>query len=252
MFAVPECVPYRKRFAEKLRRKKAVQRVRVPVPGGASFFRLIVPTYGEMPWQAVQAAVGTLPVLLPDGVHAPEDVPLRVFVPQRFPLLCAAQTAAFLLRQRAPIPSLGVLDPGGALRGKAAILLPVAREVRIVTDRPERFAEDVQIAMREWGAALTVGRERTLLRNCTAILCENGDDVSSAEAVFCVRQSMQRADTVCLSRFVPPPDLDALRPAKIDPLLFAAALYELCGVRMPERCRFADFHAGTQSAGFFS
>ena len=247
MFVVIEPVPCRRRFAERLRRERAVRCVRVPVPGGASFFRLVTPYCGGIPWQAVRRAAGKLFVLLPETPSMPKDELPRVFVPRQFPLLCTTQTAAALLCENAPVASLGVLDPRGALCGHTACLLSAARDVRIVTDHPERFRQDVYSAMRERGAAMTVERDRALLRGCRVLVCENADDApGGADAVFCMRQSASRTDTVYLSGFTLPDAYRSLLPKGTDPFLFAAALYELCGVRALGMCRFSGFHAGMQ------
>ena len=239
MFTVIVPEPYRRRFAEPLRRRKTPMLCRVPVPHGASFYTLHVPYRGAFPWQSALDIVGKTPVLLPDGLHVPEGDPLRLFVPKRLPLLCAVQTVADALQKRDEKPvSLGVLDPCGALCGYTACLLPLSADVRIVTDVPERFQADVHAAMRTYGAALTVRRERSVLAGCSVIVCESADGIPGADAVYCLRQNSCRADTVCLSAFTMPDAYAALLPEGIDALTFASALYELCAVYPLAQCRF--------------
>ena len=241
MFAVLEPVADRRHPARLRRRTAAAERIRVSVPGGASFFVLRIPVRGgTADGRRIRDAVGGTPLLLPDGLQIPDDPPLRVFQPRRLPLLCAAQTAAeWLRRQNTPLSPLGVLDPHGALRGNTACLLTAASDVRIATDRPGRFADDVHFAMQTYGAALTVDRSASILRGCRALLCGNADGVPGAETVFCLTQTVYRTDTIRLTGFRLPEPYRSLCPPQTDPLRFAAALYELCGVRSLARCRFS-------------
>lgn len=239
MFIVIDPEPYSRRFALPFRRRRMPTLCRVPVLHGAPFYTLHVPYRGAFPPQSVQRMVGKMPVLLPDGMRMPDEMPLRRFVPKRLPLLCAVQTVAELLQKRDVKPaSFGVLDPHGALCGHTDCLLPLSADVRIVTDDPERFQKDVHTAMQVYGAALTVRRERTVLSGCSVIVCENADGIPGAQTVYCLRQSALRADTVRLSAFTMPDAYAALLPNGIDALTFASALYERCAVYPLSQCRF--------------
>lgn len=244
MFAVLQIEPYARRFAERFRREKPARIERVLVKGGASFFLVRVPCCGAGSVKRLQRDAPDLPLLLPNGVQAGEG--LRLFHPQRLPLLCAAMTASEHIRQtHRPVRqnALGVLDPDGVLCGKTACLLPAAGDVRIVTDRPQRFARDVRDAMRSFGAPLTVGSDPALLCGCGVLLCGSSANLPEgvhAQTVYCLGDEMRGGfdETIVLSDLRIPPPYDALCPPDVDPLLFAAALYELCGVGAMERCRF--------------
>ena len=226
--------------AGRRRRRAQPELTRVPVPDGSFFYVLRMPRRSD-PQAMFRLAARCAPVVL-TTLQIPPDTGVRPFCPRMFPLRRAAAALCAILPQTRLPPqklSVGVLDPEGALCGRTQALLPLASDVRIVTEDAQRFAADALRARRQFGASLTVGEDAALLARCGAVVCAVPDDAFAHVPVIL---ACEPADGVFSLLPVQLPDsLARLCPAGIPPDLFAAALTERCGVQMPQlyACRGA-------------
>ena len=238
MFTVLELEPRVPTFREKVLHRKPPQPqlTRVAVKSGAPFFILHVAAPPDaIPWDTVFYTAGRCAARLltaPDIV-LPKSDRVRRFVPQFLPLRTALQTLSYILRLAKLPPKrlcIGVHDPNGALCGSAEILLRYAADVRIVTEKPDDYAAYSRSLLEQYGAGFTVDTLVSLFRGCNVLLCPDAQILPDDSAV---RFSCTPAAGAFLLRGVPLPEpYAALLPDGIDPDLFAAALYELCGVHV--------------------
>ena len=253
-------------------RKPALpQLTRVEVPGGAPFFRLEAQSRrGQLDWNAIEQAAGRMrtKMLFPEGLAPPAppqaasparaqmEPGIRAFVPRRLPLLLCLRTAQQVLRaSKTPARnrSVTIVDQKGMLCRSMEPFVPLAGSLRVCTpdaavyrataaqllgrygitlilsDSPGCFAQsDVVIAD---DLSLFTGRERGLIFTPDSRLVPGCRVVRGAEPQL-------------------PAPCDKLRPEGIDPLLFASALYELCGVKEMERLGFGHFAFDGVSEGY--
>ncbi|MBQ5969112.1 MAG: hypothetical protein IJL52_03235 [Clostridia bacterium] len=224
------------------RRKQQVQPqlLRVPVPGAFSFYRLTVPgapcTAG---WNAVRKAASLLrlPLLLPKGVAAPPGLPVVCGTAYRSGLLLNGMAKA--LPALAPAGArITVLDDGGALAQRIAILAPFARALTVVTRRPQNYCAAQSDLMARFGVSLPVYRKAAdAVFDCGVLFAPDAAAVPLGYAglVFTLeRQSFLNATVFTCKSVALPAPYDALRPDGTDPNRFAAALVERCRARLPE------------------
>lgn len=215
---------------------------RVPVPGGTFFYVLRAPRRSD-PEKLFRLAQRCTPCVL-TTLPIPPDKAGRRFTPRAFPLRrAAAAMCAILPMMRLPPQTLalGVLDPDGALCGRTDVLLPLAADVRIVTNRPQQFARDVVFARRQFGAGVTVGEDAGLLCGCDAVVCGEPDEAFADVPVVLSCRPADGAYSLLPPKL--PEEYARLCPASIPHELFAAALAEKCGVRSPAlyACTGVDF-----------
>ena len=215
------------------RRRGRPELVRVPVPEGSFFYVLRAPRRTELS-TLFRVAARCAPDVL-TALPIPAGAGVRPFVPRIFPMHRAAAALCAILPQTCLPPqklSVGVLDPGGALCGRTDALMPLAADVRIVTDEPQRFDADALLARRQFGASLTTGRDAALLADCDAVICPTPD--MAFRHVPVILSCVPADGAFSLLPMLLPERYARLCPQSIPPDLFAAALAEKCGVRVPE------------------
>jgi hypothetical protein len=270
MFACVEILP---REAVALPRKADRRRpaqpacIRVNPPGGAPFFRLEVYCRKgrggapDVPWGAVERAAGRLRtrLLLPAGICPPAPPParsaaqaqlepgLRAFCPKRLPLLLCLRTAQQVLRaSHIPARQLRatVVDAKGALCHDVDALVPLAGSLRVYTPDSAQYRAAAARLLSHYGATLVVSDSPACFAQSHVVIadslrlftgCERGL-IFTPDTQTSLRARVVRCHTPQL-----PEAYAGLCPPGIDPLLFACALYELCGVKEMERLQFGHF-----------
>jgi len=256
------------------RRKSAAPvLVRVEPPGGAPFFRLEAarPRRGELPWDEIERAAGRLRtrMLFPEGAAPPPPPParsaahaqmepgLRAFAPRRLPLLLCLRTAQQVLQaSRVPARQLRVtvVDSRGALTRQLEPLVPLAGSLRVFTPEPQIYRAAAQQLQRRYGIALIVSDSPGCFAQSHVVIADDLRLFIGREAglIFTpdTETPLPGCSAVRCGAPILPEAQGCLCPPGIDPLRFACALYELCGVKEMERLRFADFSFDGVSQAF--
>lgn len=193
---------------------------------------------GEVPWYSI-AAVKTGRMLLPDGEIPPEDAGIKKFVAKELPSRLLVNSAFLALKQM-DLPETGVcltlFDDEGNLVDIAARLVLAARYLRIVTPYPQKYEALRRELLRSCGVSLVV----TDKADDSAILTSTAIISSKSKSVFCRYKGILFTNSVCSSSYATVMrgrgiELDSedsvIQPPGIDPVAFACALYECCGVR---------------------
>ena len=244
---------------------------RVEPPGGAPFFRLEAArrksaTRGErreeLPWDEIERAAGRLRtrMLFPEGIAPPPPPPprsaaqaqmepgLRAFAPRRLPLLLCLRTAQQVLQaSRAPARQLRVtvVDAKGALTRQLEPLVSLAGSLRVFTPEPQLYRAAAEQLQRRYGVTLILSSSPGCFAQSHVVVADDLRLFTGRETglIFTpdTETNLFGSRAVRCGAPVLPEAQDRLRPPGIDPLLFACALYELCGVKEMERLRFADF-----------
>jgi hypothetical protein len=249
-----------------LKRRKPPQPclVRVNLPGGVPFFRLEVPQRkgAELPFGAMECAAGRLRtrLLLPKGMALPAppkacspaqaqlEPGLRAFAPKRLPLLlclraaqqalCAANTPPQQLR-------VTVVDAKGVLCHNIETLVPLAGSLRVLTSEFPPYRKAAAQLLHRYGATLILSDSPGCFAQSHVIVADDLRRFTGCERGLIFTPDAGAPPRGC--RVVRcqapqlPPAYAALCPPDIDPLLFASALYELCGVKELERLPFGRF-----------
>ncbi|MGN0635063.1 MAG: hypothetical protein ACI4I5_02480 [Acutalibacteraceae bacterium] len=218
--------------------------VKVAVKSGAPFFILRVRTAEKAPpWEDILYTVGRCAsrILTDTDISLPENRNVRLFAPKHLPLIAAMRTMTEVL-SLSDIPPhkcvIGVYDPFGSLCGRAEQLLQCASDVRVCTQRTAEYDEESRRLFRLCGAGLTVGETTDLFRRCNILLCADADIFPAQCVTFACRGTARENLFLCKALDIPEP-YRSQTPENIDPGLFASALYELCGVRSLEQCRYS-------------
>ena len=250
---------------QRLRRKPAAPALtRVEPPGGAPFFLLEAARRrrGELPWDEIERAAGRLRtrMLFPEGVAPPPpphprsaaqarmEPGLRAFVPRRLPLLLCLRTAQQVL-QASGVPArqlrVTVADTRGALTRQLEPLVPLAGSLRVFTPEPPLYRAAAQQLQRRCGVVLVVSDSPACFAQSHVVVADDLRLFTGREAglIFTPDTStpLPGCRAVRCGAPILPEAQGRLCPPGIDPLRFACALYELCGVKEMERLRFENF-----------
>jgi len=244
--------------------------VRVTPPGGAAFFRLEAAQRGkgELPWAEIERAAGRLRtrMLFPEGLCPPPPAPprsaaqaqlepgLRAFLPRRLPLLLCLRTAQQILQKtEAPARQLRVtvVDPRSVLARQLEHLVPLAGSLRVFTPEPAIYRAAAAQLQRRYGVTLVVSDSPACFAQSHLVIADDLRLFTGRESGLILTPDTETplpggaACRVARGRGPLLPEAHApLCPPGIDPLLFACALYELCGVKEMERLRFSHFEIG--------
>ena len=262
----------------RLRKSAPPALVRVELPGGAPFFRLETArrrrgdksaargdksaARGELPWDEIERAAGRLRtrMLFPGEVTPPpQPAPrsaaqaqiepgLRAFAPRRLPLLLCLRAAQQVL-QASHVPArqlrVTVVDSKGALTRQLEPLVSLAGSLRVFTPEPQLYRATAQQLQRRYGVTLILSSSPGCFAQSHVVIADDLRLFTGRETGLIFTPDAETPLPNCrVARCgapVLPEAQGCLCPPGIDPLLFACALYELCGVKEMERLRFAAF-----------
>jgi hypothetical protein len=238
---------------------------RVNIPGGAPFYRLDTkPRRGILPWNEIERCAGRLrtKLLLPADVSLPEshilpadsrhpDPGMREFKARRLPLMLAVRLAAEILRNCAVPPQdlrITFVDPDGNCTKGLEPLVMLAGSLRVYTHEPAAYRQTAASLLNRYGVTLLVSDSPQSFANADLVICDNLSLLTGRErGLICTSDNTRSLPDCRVARigqvFLPPP-LDSLIPPDFDPVRFAAALYELCGVKEMDRLSSAPTLGG--------
>jgi len=239
------------------RRPASPQLVRVECPGGAPFFRLEAHCRkNALDWNAVEEAAGRLRtrMLFPEGTQPPEQGP-RAYLPRRLPLLLCLRTAQQVLRAaKTPAQALRVtiVDSKGVLCRSLEPLVPLAGSLRVFTRDAQTWKTTAAQLQSRYGVTLILSDSVGCFTHSDIVVADCLDMFTGRERGLIFTPSRVSQDTMdaaplpgCRIIRCMQPELPGehrhLCPAGIDPLRFAGALYELCGIKEMERLRFGHY-----------
>lgn len=257
MFVVLQTEEHAKGFLQRLREHISPDEpvlTKIAVRNGAPFFILTVKKKKHgVQWEDVAYAAGRCAprIVAAENLEFPENGTIRRFVPEHLPFVMLFSTALEVIKKSGIPPSdvsIGVVDRRGILIhviGKAAACACV---VKVVTDRAERYEKASEKLMDECGASLIYDSEEEQLRGCNVIICNDRIEARNGDAaVFSVSDSgiMQDSDRSFTAGSAElPKEYASILPDGIDPMVFASALYELCGVRRLEHTHYSTLFCG--------
>jgi len=247
--------------------------VRVNVPGGAPFFRIEAARrkgkgalkQGALPWAEIERAAGRLrtKMLFPEGVQPPAlalpgeqrsaaqaqlEPGLRAFAPRRLPLLLclrAAQEALRLSHLPARELRVTVVDQKGLLCRSLEPLVPLAGSLRVYTPDFGQYRAAAAQLLRRHGVTLILSDSPACFAQSHVVIADDLSLFTGRESGLVFTPDAVTARPGCRAVRMRGPILpgacESLCPPGIDPLLFACALYELCGVKEMERLRFGHY-----------
>ena len=232
MFAALEIVKSAGVFKRRrLNRTPLVREIRVP--GGLPF--TVVTTAlkrGRIDREAVAFAAGRFKgrMLLLKEVE-PGNGLERVDT-SRFEKIMLFNTAVRLLKESIGCGervSLCVVYSKGQLAGRLSHLVPLVSDLRVMTDNERAYETDIQRAMEEFGAAV-----RFCQKVKSDIVLDFDNIGAQGKVTFAFESGISGSDVslpFCYS---------SLKPSGIEPLDFAAALYELCRIIALDELYFKD------------
>ncbi len=244
MFTVIKVHPYQKPllFKRLFYRAPAPLITRVPLRGGAFFYEaeFFADKYGKADLSVLPALVGGCAQrLLLETADIPILPPLKQFTPTVYPEMLFLNTSLQFLRECSESPNartLGFTDREARLQEKIIPFVRLAKSIKIYTDFPRGYDTLVKEILEEWGLSVIVSSHAEVLNDCNVVLdsfwesCTGGRGLLRYEDMWycCADDS-----------FALPYAEEMRRPAGTDPVLFAAALYELCNVQGLENLKYA-------------
>lgn len=230
---------FKRKFQNTFPQKTEV--LQTAVRNGAPFFTVTVSKKrGEIPWENVEFHVGNCAerMLLPNGVIPPENSKIKMFEPRVLPKRALFNTACELLSRskRNPVGrTITLIDENGELSRDVYRLVPFASAVRIVTEKTDLYDSASEQIMERFGAALLVTDEVSRGADSDFIIAPNGVHDTFLPSKMCIvingrEQPSQGFISVTCKNMNLQEHYRRIVPRGIDPDIFAAALFEKCGV----------------------
>ncbi len=264
MFVCLHINPKEMRLKDR-RKPAALSLVRIEPPGSAPFFRLEVTQRRgckELPWNEIEQMAGRLRtrMLFPAGIMPPPqpaarsaaqaqlEPGLRAFVPKRLPLLLSLQAARRVLQAATTPPRdlrVTVVDTKGVLCRNLEALVPLAGSLRVFTPDPKLYRAAAEQLQLRYGVALIISSSPGCFAQSHVVIADDLQLFTGREGGLIFTPDSEHTLSGCrvvrCGEPLLPPQHAQLCPPGIDPLLFACALYELCGLKEMERLQFSHF-----------
>ena len=220
-------------------REPLVEKEKAEVPNALPFYKIKAKTYrGECPWEKIEEAAGALRsrMILPAGISLPKESGLSVFTPTVFFERLLFNTAVDAVEKMGLDPcrvSITVFDENAYLVDLIEKLLPLAFQLRIITSCTAAYEQLAEYLFERYGLSVIVsanGNESVL--SSTVIISGSSKPVPLLfSGILFTNEKKKFMNAVVMTGedFDLPKKYAVLLPDGIDSLLFAGALYELCG-----------------------
>lgn len=243
MFGVLKIEKRKKGFVNSLKyilNKPSPSLQKITVKNGAPFFILTLTELkdGEIDCEEVYRILGRCAKRLVIGrdTEIPETDYVGVFKPTLLPYLmlfnsAVKLSASFVGESHTGKLTACVIDENGILKERIIPLISLFDNIKIITDKPRCYDDVSEKILDEWGLPILITDNYDSAADCDFIF--SPFKVKNAALSNCA--AIRNHDSGALTRFwgegiTLPPDYSSFIPENVDPIIFASALYELCGV----------------------
>lgn len=220
---------------------KKTEILQTAVRNGAPFFTVCVSRVrGEIPWDDVAFYSGNCAerMLLPKGVIPPANSKVKAFVPKFLPQRVLFNTACELLARSEQSPvgkTITLIDNNAVLTREVNRLVPFGSAVRVVTNKTEDYELYSEKIMEDFGATLLLTDNIDSAADSNIIISPEGLPEEILPSKTCIvfsgkQQPSQGFVSVTGKDVNLQPCYRRIVPHGIDNDMFAAALFEKCGV----------------------
>ncbi len=245
MFAVIEFVPAKRRFLGG----NKIESERITLPGGEVFFIVKAETRrGRVPWKKLSRCLGFLrdAVILPSGFAVPEGVNITAFTAEKLPHTVLFNSAVKHIKQQKKTGDrLCVVDEKGLFAPLTEELILNFGEIKVITPLTGEYERLSRSLMEKYGAALLITDKGGA--DGDVVISPDGDcvDITFSGELYTLKSRRLLSGKVLCPRGIVLPDFyDELCPEGVDRFLFAAALYEKCGVGELGKAECESFSQG--------
>lgn len=232
---------------KKLRRfftSPEISSQRIELSSGDCFFLVRAEKRGDkLPLKKLESALGILRknVLLPRGISLPPESGIMLCSSDILPRLMLMNSAVAYLKERR-LESLAVFDERGLYPSYMKSLAALVREVAVVTQHKEKYEAEARSLMKSCGVSLKVTQKP--LYDCEAVISFSCLVPSEFEGIVfsCERPMGLSCRIISGNDILLPREYESLRPAEIERVPFASALYEKAGVTDLGSLKFTDFY----------
>ena len=240
MFAVLRVKENEKGFINRLKFKlkpPAPKLERVPVKSAAPYYylELFENQCGEK-FEEVAEMLGRCAgfIITCDGFMLPSDSLCDYYRPSRLPqtmLLNSAVEYAAEKSRNNSWQSIGIIDPKANFANCIEKLIVNVPSVKVVTDCPQQYENTAQALYDNWGFSLVVSQNISAVSDCDMIISPetNEQRIYNRRIVINNKDSLKHME-LRGEGFTLPKEYERIMPQGVEPLTFASALYELCGV----------------------
>lgn len=253
-------------FWQRLYRRffpREVEIEKVNIMDNAYFLKMqVYPDAHGIPWNEIRLIAGreSQRIVFPEGVNPPKGSGLSLYRPMIFPQSVMLATLQSLLKKSgvdSKSLAITVLDPKGEFPRAIKALIRYASVIRVVTQNLPVYEKISQWAEEEYDASVVVTSE--LDPDCAAPIIfapygVSGEDVLPAQAiVFAYGEpaALNQENMLVPTWLSLPEKIIQVLPPGFDPMLFASAAYERCGLLSLGRLRYASFQWGGAEIGFY-
>lgn len=213
---------------------------KVTVKNGAPFFAVTIfeNTDGTIDYNEIYRILGRCAkrLVISRDTDFTETRDVGLFRPSLLPYLLLFNSGVKLSKkyteeQQTNKLTLGIIDLDGILKERIIPLVQIFANIKIITDNPLNFEPVCDKILSEWGLPIIITDNENGVADCDFIL----SPFIIPNSVFSNCCAIRNSENGALTRFsgegvTLPPEYSQLIPENTDPLIFASALFELCGV----------------------
>ncbi|MDD2418279.1 MAG: hypothetical protein PHR24_05180 [Oscillospiraceae bacterium] len=238
------CVGESRRRWMSFRRRPPVVKSELVTAGSGRYLKITADKgrNGQIDWVGVRKAAGreTSRLLIPRGIIPPSGSRIAAFRGVELARQLMTSAAVELLKIVAINPRLvkiAIYDPRGVMPELPIQFIPYASDVRVITNRFDRYKAQQFMAMQQFGAVLSVTDDPAETGGSLLLIAPEG--FSKGDNILMPRGWIMTADSPVehkkgvIYRYLPKVSHGLLSstPLGCDAVQFLSGLYELSGIR---------------------
>lgn len=244
MFAVVKFAEEPKGVSERLRRKfgkKQAAAEKITVTPGVFYFSLSCNfTSEKADWNIISASAGKLKnrLIVPFGVSPPRESGCRLSRCESLKKRSFILSVYDILKDKR-LKAITFDDDGGFLPEDISRFVPLAPDIRVLTDSPEKYEGAREEIMARYGASLIISPKKTPLFNTALISYAGGVYKGEGIEAFTAADTLFGASKLLRLKGLKFSDeLLSLVPENVKADAFIAALFEYSHFQLPENAVF--------------
>lgn len=175
-----------------------------------------------------------------DKYLLPKNQNIDYFRPKKLPQIALINTAVDFLKTNVSDKahfSLALIDENAIFTDFIYLFIEYASTINVLTNHPDKYESVAGELYNEWGVSLVITPSYSLIEDCNLIICPSKNNIKEYSQTIVFKNNFQKK-VYTVEEIDLPEKYNEIKPNGVDNLIFASALYELCGADDLKRIKY--------------